>query len=315
MKQLKIRKYIILSAFILFAFGFVQIALASKLYLEPKEGEYRQGDIFITEIRLNTEGKQINTIEATIIFPTDILEVKDFSQGSSILSLWIKKPVFSNKSGAISFSGGIPHGYQGDGLLGKIVFEVKGKIVKNEAEILFVSKPRILLNDGFGTEDDVTAKGSTISISTEIAGTQKNEWLQRVSDDKAPPEPFEIKIGKNQSIFDGKYFIVFNAVDNQTGVDFYEVKEGEKGWEKTNSPHVLENQTLGREIQVRAIDKSGNVRTMIISPDEISGVNGNTFWKKVLIWIILILIAGWLVRLAFIKVKQKRRSKTKKRGD
>ena len=101
---------------------------AAVLYLEPSQDEFHQGDTFIAEIRLNTEGEYINTVKADLKFSQDILEVKDLSEGNSILTLWVKTPAFLNQNGTVSFIGGVPGGYLGwDGLLGRIIFKIKNQ--------------------------------------------------------------------------------------------------------------------------------------------------------------------------------------------
>ncbi len=116
--------------FLFLSFDFCQ---AATLYLEPANGEYQPGDTFLVEIRIDTKGECINTIEANLTFSQDILKAIDFSQGNSILTLWVKLPEINQEKGEISFSGGIPSGYCGilpgdpgeSNILGKIIFQPK----------------------------------------------------------------------------------------------------------------------------------------------------------------------------------------------
>ena len=63
----------------------------------------------------------------------------------------------NNSLSVVSFSGGIPNGYKGDGLLGKIIFKVHESTQKGtqnntkEAKIEFLDSSQVLLNDGLGT--------------------------------------------------------------------------------------------------------------------------------------------------------------------
>ena len=284
----------------LVAFGFVllpAVSLAAVLYLEPAQGEYYQGDIFIVEIRLNTEGEYINTVKGDLSFEQDILEVKDLSKGNSVLTLWVKTPAFSNQAGTISFIGGVPAGYQGwDGLLGRIIFEAKKE---GEVEIKFQEDCQVLLNDGFGTPAQLTTKGAILTILPEKLEIPRDEWLGELEKDTIPPEAFDIAIQQDPAIFEGKYFIIFSTTDKQTGIDHFEVKEGEKDWQRGQSPYLLEDQSLEGIIKVKAVDKAGNERTVLVGPLRFPE-------KKFPYWIIILVLMGgaiiwWIVRKLKIK--------------
>lgn len=142
-----VKKLVALSL-ILTAFSALPLAVeATTLYLMPSQQSVYKGDTFIVEIRLDTEKEEINVVEANLTFSPNLLEVKDLIIGNSILSLWLKEPSFSNKSGIISLIGGTPTGFNGDGLIGSIVFLVK----KTGKTALSLGKnSKVLLNDGEG---------------------------------------------------------------------------------------------------------------------------------------------------------------------
>jgi len=119
---------------------------AATLYLLPQSQTVYQGDSFIVELRINTEDEEINAVEIGLTFPVDLLEVVDFSKGNSILTLWLAEPKI--QKGEIIFLGGIPGGFNGEGLLAKITF--LGKEI-GKSEISFKEISQVLLNDGLGT--------------------------------------------------------------------------------------------------------------------------------------------------------------------
>lgn len=253
-----------------FIIGFVlfpAVTLGAKLYLEPASGEYQPGDTFIVEVKIDTEEECINAVEAKLKFSQDVLEAVDFSQGSSILTLWPKVPEINQASGLVSFAGGIPGGYCGEipgdpgpsHLLGKLVFRVRETDAK-QVEIVFQEDSQVLLNDGLGTSAKLKTRGSVFTILPEKAEIPKDEWQEELEKDTIPPEFFEIEIGKDPAIFDGKYFIIFFSTDKQTGLDYYEVKEGERDWKRAESPYLLEDQALQSIIKVKGVDKAGNER-------------------------------------------------------
>ncbi|MDP2930380.1 MAG: cohesin domain-containing protein [bacterium] len=255
MKNLKFKIFV----FSILIFGFLflpNLSDAAILYLNPASGEYRLGDTLIAEIKIDTQGEYINTIEANLNFSSDVLEIQDLSEGNSILTLWVKDPEFKNNS--ISFIGGVPGGYNGpDGLIGKIIFKVK-PAETNNAQIVFENTSRALINDGKGTKANLTTKGVVLNILSENSENPQNEWQENLAEDNISPQPFKVEISQNPLIFDGKYFIAFSTSDKQTGIDYYEVKEGNGEWEKTSSPYILKNQNLMGTIFVRAVDKAGN---------------------------------------------------------
>lgn len=244
---------------------------AALLYMEPAEEEYYQGDTFVVKIRLDTQGECINAIEANLSFDQDVLEAIDFSQGDSILTLWLESPSINQSSGLISFSGGIPAGFCGrlpgdpgdSDLLGRIIFkasEDRPISGPNPTQVEFLATSQVLLNDGLGTPASLSTKKAVFTIMSGVPEAYKQEWQEELAKDKISPEDFEIKVNQNQAIFEDKYFIVFSAIDKQTGLDYFEVKEGKRDWKKTTSPYLLNDQSLSSIIKVKAVDKAGNER-------------------------------------------------------
>jgi len=290
MTKQKSKIIILIIAFLLFPV----IVFAATLYLEPSDGEYQPEDTFIVKIKIDTEDECINTVKANLEFSQDILKAADFSRGESILIFWLEVPRINQSEGLISFIGGIPAGYCGEipgdpgesNLLGKIIFKVQETGIK-QAEVKFLDSSQVLLNDGLGTLVELNTKGAVYTISQEKLGPAKDEWQQELEGDKIPPEVFEIEIHQDPLIFEGKYFITFSTTDKQTGIDYYEVKEGKKDWEITESPYLLKDQTIRSIIKVKAVDKTGNERIAEYIPEIPK--------KPFLWWIIVIVLFGVLI--------------------
>jgi hypothetical protein len=310
--------------FTLLLFGvilFPNIACAAKLYLEPSEGEYYQGDTFIVKVKIDTEDECINTVEAKIEFSQDILEPIDFSRGDSILSLWVKEPNFSviscnepgGSCGLVEFSGGIPGGYCGiipgdpgeSNLLGEIIFRaISSNISPISTQVAFQNNSQVLLNDGFGTSSKLTAKGAVFTISPEKLKPPKDEWQEEIRKDTILPEPFQIEVLKEPLMFEGKYFIIFQTLDKQTGLDYYEVKEGKKDWQKAESPYLLKDQNLEGIIKVKAVDKAGNERIAEHSPLKITKKVTKKTLKIIFIYgaiIVCLIMVGWTIKKKLIR--------------
>ncbi len=281
---------LILSSIFLFILAPIS-AKASVLYPNAQDDQYRQNDVFLVQIRLDTENENINLGEITVNFNPEYLEVVNISTGDSVFTLWPESPIFSNKDGLVSFAGGVPGGFDGNGKLLSIYF----KALKNgEASIGFEANSNILLNDGSGSRANLTVKTASIEILPMSSDASKNEWETQIINDNAPPENFEIKIAK----IEGKYFAIFSTTDKQSGIDHYEIKEGKKEWKAGDSPYLLENQNLRSKITVKAIDKAGNERINEIFP------KGLIYsWLFALLLILLILA---LLGRTFLKRLKKR---------
>jgi len=251
-------------------------AKGAVLYFEPSDAQLKIGQEFEVKVKIDPEKECLNTIKAEIEYDKDVLIAKDFLTGSSIISLWLKKPEIKAIEGKISFSGGIPGGFCGkipgdpgeSDILGKIIFKVPEFLVsdKNIAKVKFLESSRVLLNDGLGTEADLKLGEAQYKILKEKEKSPEKVLEKKLNEDKTPPEPFEILVLKDPQIFEGKYFIIFNTQDKQTGIDHYEVKEGDKDWKIAESPYLLEDQKLQSIIKVKAVDKAGNERIVEFSP-------------------------------------------------
>jgi len=137
----------------------VPTARAATLTLVPSTSTVALGNIFSVRVLTNTTGDAINNVEATIQFPTDLLEVVSVSKASSIFTLWVEEPSFSNSTGRIVFNGGAANpGFNGsNGMIASVTFRAK-KV--GTASIIFADGA-VRKNDGMGT-DVLTSRNSTV---------------------------------------------------------------------------------------------------------------------------------------------------------
>lgn len=136
----------------------------------------------------------------------------------------------------------------------------------------------------------------------------------RVMIDATLPSPFELEIGKDPTLFEGRYFLSFAATDKTSGLDHYEISETKRGredvWKIGTSPYLLEDQSLESIIRVRALDKAGNEQVAEFFPPE----KPPFFQMAILIVVGVVGFLWWIVRL--IKaIKKKRGVETKDRDD
>lgn len=233
-----------------------QMAFSAQMFFESTSQEFAQGEEFIVSVFLNTAEESINAVEAKILFPEALLNLKEIRDGNSIVNFWIERPKIK-KAGAIDFSGIIPGGYQGTkGLLFSAVFEAK----ESGGGAIEIIGAKMLLNDGKGTPANTQISNFQLIISEQVI-TSKSQILK----DTEPPELFAPEIARDPNIFDGKWFLVFATQDKGSGMDHYKVCEKIKTTcVIAESPYVLQNQNLNRKIFVKAFDKNGNERAVVL---------------------------------------------------
>lgn len=176
-----LKNNIFISVFLLAAsFAFYGSADAAVLHMTPSQTEVTVGNIVTVQVIVDTAGKVINNAESVIQFPTDLLEVVSISKASSIFSLWVENPSFSNATGQATFNGGVPNpGFQGsNGTVVSIVFRAK-KV--GTASVLFLNAA-VRENDGLGTDILTATAPAAITIAAAV-------WTPAPSTVPAAPVP------------------------------------------------------------------------------------------------------------------------------
>lgn len=270
--------------FFIFSFLFFPFfSFAQSVALKSAKTSYEVGEGFPVSLSIDTDGKSINTISGTIRAPADIFQMFDLRYGNSIVSLWVEKPAINASEGTITFTGGVPGGFNGMG--GPILnFALKAK--KTGGATISLEQVIVLLNDGLGTElKDVALKPISVTIVPAapkkiVPPTEKKEEPLKqeipaeeeqllLLPDRDAPEEFVPIVSRDPSVAGNKYFVSFFAVDKDTGVSFYEVEERPKviswftsvftkPWTRAESPYVLRTQWWPTTVVVRAHDQAGN---------------------------------------------------------
>jgi hypothetical protein len=252
---------------VLLVFVFPLISFAMSIDVEKPQEDIRVGDVVILNVFINTDGKEINVLDGEIKI-TGAYEIKSLSTAGSVFNLWPVKPTHSGQT--ISFVGGTPAGVAGSQLK---VFSIALQPLDSQGITFSSENLSIFLNDGSGTRVVAEKMNKNITVLTS-SGESKNGLDKIILEDKTLPEEFEILIGKEENLFDGKYFASFYATDNQSGINRYEVLEDGYDWVVSENTYVLRNQNIKGEIAVKAIDNAGNVRIVK------SNIEENIFGKK-----------------------------------
>lgn len=283
--------------FFLFSFLFfisAHGASAAVLSISAPANSYNVGDIFKVEVELDTQGQTVNTVQATINFNPTQLEVSNINSGGSVLTLWPESPEYSNQSGQISFAGGKPGGFNGEGNVISIFFEAKQT---GSGQVSFENNAYVLLNNGSATNAQISYQPLNLNIAP-ATGTPENDLKGSLQSDKTPPAPFKILLSSDPAVFNGQYFIVFSTQDSQSGINHYEVKEGNSNWATAASPYLLKNQNLKEIVYVKAVDNSGNART-----EKLNLQKSFPYWM-----IILLVFVTIAAILTMLKLKLKSQS-------
>lgn len=272
-------------------------ATAAEITLEADRTAVAADQLFQIRVWLNTEGETINTVAGNISYPTDLLNLQEIRDGNSIITFWVDRPaVQANK--IFTFSGITPGGYRGpQGEILSLIFRAK----KMGAPVVSFTNGTALLNDGRGSPAllKTTPLRLTIAPATGAAGAQY------AIIDTNPPETFAPQIARDPNIEGNKWFVVFATQDKGAGIDHYEVgehreKPGENSpGERAESPYILKDQTLQSFVVVKAVDKLGNQRTVILPPRA-------TFWQRQRRYLIGILIVLFIILCGGLWSKKRR---------
>ncbi len=292
MQMRKVIKFFIIIGILIIATP----VLAVQLNLESDIETVNVGQKFWLNLMLAPEGETINAIKATVNYPQDKLTLININDGGSIISSWIEVPDIKNNQ--TTFAGIIPGGFSG--VLNPFHSEIMpGKVISLEflvnkgGEIkIDLNNLQVLLHDGVGTSVDTRVMAFEIIPTEKIISSSPKKEVE----DLEAPEPFTFQIIKDESIFENQYVLIFNTQDKDSGIDHYEVQEGNLDFKIAKSPYLLENQYLNGKIIVKAIDRAGNERISRVGPPRQDNLL-ERYWKFFIVLLIIIM----LISIFFLK--------------
>ena len=279
---------------------------AQSVTLSAGKADYTTSDSILVTASVHTGGQQINTAEGQVDFSPSNISVSDVRYGNSIISLWVTKPSADNSLGTINFTGGVPGGFSGN--IGTLFTFVVSPKKEGPVTISF-KDVHVLLNDGSGGElPGLKTVPLTLNIAKAAAAPAfaptAVEEKYIAPPDITSPESFVPMIGRNESIANNAYFVAFSAVDKDSGVASYEVREiptiiglftdrFSTPWQKAASPYVLHFQTWGSQVLVKAIDGAGN--------SAISSTNKPFGTTLIIIFVIILILASVILTRIYTK--------------
>lgn len=271
---------------------------AAQLIVASQYDTVDQQQEFYVDVLLDPQGVTLNGIEGAIQFSADTLELERIEDANSVIGPWIQAPDI--EPGKVTFAGIMPNGFSGlidpfdsnkkqPGKLFRLIFSARA----SGGATILSSGVISTLNDGNGTEVPLANTNISITIGNKI-----NPSHYAVSDRVRPV--LTANVVQDSLLYNGRYALIFNALDKESGIDRVEVQEGTDAPVVATSPYLLKDQTRNSIIIVHAYDHAGNVTTVIIAP---------TYTTQSIGYILIALIA--LIVLLIILHDIRRRRKTK----
>ncbi len=302
-------KSIVLSAlFIVYGLFFINHAHAAVISFRTNTQNVHIGQEFSADVLFDPEGADVNAIEMTVSLPENIVFV-DSNDSSSLIQMWIDHPSLEADGKTLKLSGGIIGGFSG--LIDPFSPDTRkpGKItqltlrgVGPGISILDIGSAKAYLDDGSATEVRVTSIPGTVTVDNQTISSQLP-----ASGDTESPLTFIPILEKNSLLFGGSYTLVFNTEDTNSGIDHYEVKEGDGPWTRAQSPYELKDQGLHGPILVKAVDRAGNEKVESVAIPQTVETIPNFSLSDFVFTALLIAIAVF-----FLIFLRKRQSKHKK---
>ena len=256
------------------------------------------GDTVLLSVLLDST-LPTNAFSGSILYSKDTLEPIAINDGSSLISLWITRPVASAGGAPIVFAGITPGGFSGTGgALFSVLFRAKTAGTANVS----LGDIEVLRNDGVGGKESVIIKPLILPIKPLPSGGYTEP------DDHTPPESFTAFLNSDPQLFDGNNYLIFVTVDKSSGIDHYAVAESRVpaflhsffplSWDTTaTSPYVLTDQNLTSTVYIKAIDRAENERISVFPPQHLFSVYEKIAFLVILIAVVLLWQRKWGRRL------------------
>lgn len=156
---------------------------AASLYLEPAGEEIYRDNSFLVNLKIDSQGQEINALDLSLDYSPSTLELLDVLKGNSIIKLWAEEPVIDQDQ--LRLVGGIPNGFLGDeGMLASLIFRARQEGAGTAG---FNNNSQVLLNDGQGTPArlilgqgnyDIVSKPTDLPQISSKSHPSQEQWYQ-----------------------------------------------------------------------------------------------------------------------------------------
>ncbi len=91
-------------------------------------------------------------------------------------------------------------------------------------------------------------------------------------EDRTPPFLSGVEVVAGDTSGSGVPLLIFSALDKESGVAYAELRVEGGGWTRIESPHPLLPGDLGKRIELRVFDASGNYTTTVVVRGSLFGI-------------------------------------------
>lgn len=240
---------------------------------------------FTIPVLISSE-KAINVVEGSILIP-DGMVIERISTGDSAFSLFASGPRYVPASHSIEFTAGAPKGISA-GTPARL-FVIYARAATPGAYTLTPEGIRAYENDGKGTL--ITPNTTPMTIVVGEKGSVKE-----VARPKETLPPLIADIGKDTSLFQGKWYLTFYGGSD---VAYYLVREG--WWQLTpkraDRYYVLQDQSLHTPLWVTSITADGTKYTTYVPASHP--------WPERIFTLLLCILAGGIAFLLYIRMRRR----------
>ncbi len=149
---------------------------AAKIDVSLEDDSSKDGTVLL--VRINSEGKNINVVEGTILFKPRVelgrLYLNPDTTGS-VMTLWPNPPQYDEQSKTLHFVGGVPNGFTGDETLLKIKLSSR---VSGQVEVS-LSDTSAYLNDGKGTLESIESNKIDVEVKS-VSGDNSSAYIRNI---------------------------------------------------------------------------------------------------------------------------------------
>lgn len=231
-----------------------------------------------------TAGEEtINVVEGSIGVPEG-MTIERIDTSSSAFPLFASGPTYVPASRTIEFTAGALNGIAARDVA--LLFVLHARAEKESSYTLTPKSIHAYANDGIGT------KLAVATVPTQVIVGEKGSVHTDIVP-KGTPKALIAEIGKDDSLFEGKWFAAFFGSSAH-----YEVREG--WWrfpERADRYYVLKDQNLRTTVWVTAADEQGKrVTTMIPATHP---------WAERAVLLALSLLAALCAYLAYRRLQKR----------
>ncbi len=173
----KSSKYLAFGLFVACSVLSAKSVLAAEVIFQSVKSGGADGSA-VVEVLIDPQSKRLNVVEGAIKFSgADLNNLSvQVENGESILPMWPNPPQYDKAAKSIRFTGGVPDGFDSEGLLFKV------RLFSDEVRTFTLSYEdgAAYLNDGKGTKEPVSSKSLEITVGKDGEGSE-NESVANFS--------------------------------------------------------------------------------------------------------------------------------------